>query len=333
MHFKISIVTLAFGLGVAASESRAKSLPDLMIWGPAASPSLIVTNFASGDCTVGEGCSGAGTRRLLRFSTHTRNVGTADLVLGNPADNPLFEFDPCHGHYHFTGFAEYRLLNACGQVAVSAKRAFCLLDSGRFDITANPSPIYDCNNQGLQVGWFDVYTSSTPCQWIDITGLPPGTYTLQMDINPEQLLVESDYSNNATNITVVFPLLDNDSDGMGDDWETLYGVSDSNADPDGDGMTNLQEYQAGTDPTNSVSALRITSIAREGDDVRVSWPTVICKSYALQTNSPLGSGSFATNNFSDLFILTNAVGSSTNRLDIGAATNSPARYYRVGLVP
>lgn len=46
---------------------------------------------------------------------------------------------------------------------------------------------------------------------------------------------------------------DDDNDGMPDDWEIAHGLnpfdlSDAAADPDGDGATNLQEYQRGTDP-------------------------------------------------------------------------------------
>ena len=46
------------------------------------------------------------------------------------------------------------------------------------------------------------------------------------------------------------PLPDSDNDGMPDDWENKYGLnpgdpSDGNADPDGDGYTNLEDYLNG----------------------------------------------------------------------------------------
>src|SRR5262249_48966952 len=49
------------------------------------------------------------------------------------------------------------------------------------------------------------------------------------------------------------PVNDRDNDGMPDDWEIAHGLnpddpSDAAADPDGDGLTNLQEFQLGTDP-------------------------------------------------------------------------------------
>lgn len=50
---------------------------------------------------------------------------------------------------------------------------------------------------------------------------------------------------------------DRDGDGMPNDWENTYGFNPDNPadaaqDADGDGFTNLQEYQAGTDPLNAL---------------------------------------------------------------------------------
>lgn len=50
-------------------------------------------------------------------------------------------------------------------------------------------------------------------------------------------------------------VLDADGDGLPDDWERKYGLNpndpaDANADTDGDGFTNAEEFAAKTDPTN-----------------------------------------------------------------------------------
>jgi PKD repeat protein/endonuclease/exonuclease/phosphatase family metal-dependent hydrolase len=122
-------------------------------------------------------------------------------------------------------------------------------------------------------------------------------------------------------------------------WQVQYFTSidnpdaAGNVDADGDGMSNMQEFLAGTDPTNSVSALRITSITKEGTNVVVTWMTSAGKTNALQATSGDPGGGFVANGFADLFIVTNTVGTVTNGTDVGGAVIVPARYYRVRLVP
>jgi len=106
-----------------------------------------------------------------------------------------------------------------------------------------------------------------------------------------------------------------------------------NADPDGDGMNNVQEFLAGTDPTNSASALRVMSIVPVNNDLVITWMTAPGKTNALQSTAGSGNGGYDTNNFTDIFTVTDTVSTVTNYLDAGAATNSPSLYYRVRLLP
>jgi hypothetical protein len=61
---------------------------------------------------------------------------------------------------------------------------------------------YDCEFQGLQVGYADLYPAELDCQWIDVTDLPPGDYTLHVLFNPENLLADDDPTNNEAFVPV-----------------------------------------------------------------------------------------------------------------------------------
>ena len=117
-------------------------------------------------------------------------------------------------------------------------------------------------------------------------------------------------------------------------WNGLTTNSSSCAtcDPDGDGQDNLAEYLAGTDPTNNTSTFRITAIAQEDNDIRLTWTMGAGKTNALE-RSDGGAGGSYSNNFTAIFTVTNTVGSVTNYLDISPATNNPTLYYRIRLVP
>ena len=144
---------------------------------------------------------------LVKVAEADQSLTRAGLVLGSPQDgNPNFEYSPCHEHYHFLGYAEYQLLDAKGdEAARGQKQAFCLVDTEKFlteDPTVSDAAKYSCVYQGIQRGWSDVYHARLPCQWIDVTDVAPGDYSLRVRINTAQSLPELDYANNTEDIAV-----------------------------------------------------------------------------------------------------------------------------------
>ena len=124
-------------------------------------------------------------------------------------------------------------------------------------------------------------------------------------------------------------------------WQVQYFGSTTNpaaaanADPDGDGQNNLAEFLTGTNPTNSLSGFRITSVTTQGGDVLVNWTTAGGHTNVVQATAGLPDGSYS-NNFLDLspFIIIPGSGdATTNYLDSGGATNVPSRYYRIRVQP
>jgi hypothetical protein len=188
--------------------------PDLAVDGNDLLRSVVISmrTFAPTDCALAESCvAKAGARRLLRFDTATENIGTADLVVGNPTGSACFQYSQCHMHYHFQGVGRYTLYQSDGVTvaAVGHKQGFCL-----DDVTAIPSLTpahgipsqpFDCANQGVHVGFEDIYPNDIDCQWIDITDVPPGSYVLSVVINGDHYLPESNYANNEARVQVMIP--------------------------------------------------------------------------------------------------------------------------------
>jgi uncharacterized repeat protein (TIGR01451 family) len=130
--------------------------------------------------------------------------------------------------------------------------------------------------------------------------------------------------NSSVAVTDVFA--DTDCDGLPDAWELAFfgNLNQTGSDdPDGDGFTNLQEYLAGSDPTNSASSLAIIDAT---GNFTFTFRSVAGKSYVVQRCDDLRIGGWV--DFTNL----TAAGSLTPMTDAEAASLTQ-RFYRVRLAP
>jgi len=98
-------------------------------------------------------------------------------------------------------------------------------------------------------------------------------------------------------VAVVAPTTDSDGDGISDSWTLEYfghptgqvgDLSRAQDDADGDGMTNLQEYIAGTIPTNATSIFETSiSLVVASNSVVLSWPAAGGRTYQVQYKDDL----------------------------------------------
>jgi hypothetical protein len=215
------------------------------------------------------------------------------------------------------------------------------VNTGRVDVVLTPP--------SQQMVWVEFLTgdgtATAPFDYLARAGVlafAPGTTNSSIEITiSDDLLVEpSEFLNvhllNATNasigvsdgrLTVIEQ--DRDGDGMADDFESSFGFDvnnpdDGQADADDDGMSNADEYRAGTNPSSAASTLRIASAWDEaGFRLRIS--TAIGKSYRIERR----------NNFSSTWIVVASGIAGTGAMSefTDAAPLGMTRFYRVAVEP
>ncbi|XP_045506497.1 lysyl oxidase homolog 2B-like [Colias croceus] len=137
------------------------------------------------------------TRRLLRFTAASLNVGNAEFRPYLPKH--LWQWHLCHMHYHsMEVFATFDVLDVSGRrIAEGHKASFCLEDNTCLPGVEKKYSCLNYGDQGVSVNCSDIYQYNIDCQWVDVTDVEPGDYTFKVAVNPHARIAEQSYHNNA----------------------------------------------------------------------------------------------------------------------------------------
>ena len=149
-------------------------------------------------------------RQLIRLSD-----GTVRTWSG--AGRLRYTSSPTHTHWHLLDFQRYELRSLEGDLIVrDRKTGFCLAD--HYGLAArrvqgfkagfffgnceqgNPDAL--SVEQGTSPGYTDLYPPHFHGQNLELRGVPAGDYVLVHRANPENLLEELDYTNNAASLRI-----------------------------------------------------------------------------------------------------------------------------------
>jgi hypothetical protein len=124
---------------------------------------------------------------------------------------------------------------------------------------------------------------------------------------------------------------DSDGDTMDDDWEWAYFgtlARNGSLDSDGDGLSDLAEFQAGTNPLNKLSVLRALTVSNLASGTcAIVWSTTPQRRYHLQYRTDDAAGEWL--DIPGEIVATSTTASAQDTPPPGASR----RFYRVVLVP
>ncbi|MEO6035272.1 MAG: thrombospondin type 3 repeat-containing protein, partial [Verrucomicrobiota bacterium] len=177
--------------------------------------------------------------------------------------------------------------------------------------------------------WSAEKTIATP---ITITNLAAGAHYVEVTGKRDSTLYQDDSLFGFESVvsrskTWIVGAIDSDGDGIPDDWEIAYNFDPNNSadaalDGDNDGMTNLQEFQAGTNPTNASSRLALNVSILGSTAIELQIDAVSNKTYSVEYKTDLATGTWQN--------LQNIAAAPTNRsVVVTNGTSDVMRFYRL----
>lgn len=174
---------------------------------------------------------GFGDDRQLRFTSSVVNLGTGPLIMlgaleadegrvhatqrirttedeNEEREIGYFVYFGWHGHWHFEDFNLFELwtYDADGELderlASNGKASWCITETALMDPLPDVYDEYailggcDAEMQALATGWIDTYESDLTGQSLDLRGIDDGRYAFVSTVNPDNLILELDPTNN-----------------------------------------------------------------------------------------------------------------------------------------
>jgi hypothetical protein len=189
-----------YGTCTALADQAECSLPDLAVRIDG-QPELSTSELSAGDCS--RSCvRGPGQRRLLGFGLSVFNLGGADVILGGRGSPGVTECTENSEVVYVDGLLSFELEGENGTWTGDGRLG---PGCGTLSALFSTARHYSCDLLGLERNAYEM--SNLGCPFVDISGAPPGKYTLRVRLNTDGPLAipDKNLANNSLEIPVVLP--------------------------------------------------------------------------------------------------------------------------------